>query len=246
MNHFLRFLVFLLLIPNLIFSQDGSDIQYVKSSNLNKELIGKFVHFDFNNRSFLTKKVDMIELDINKKSVKFIEVRKDNGHNNWFSQQSLISEDKTLQISKFQIRIFDNKKIYVTAFLEHLKNNKIVKLELVNLFIPRNKIAEILIDSKKSEVSKTLSYAAIACTCAQWSNKNKKGENEYFYLEPINKNLINADDLWNGNNIPLTIKVTGNLISENDYPEYFTKQSLYKGGEKGKVFRYTKIEVIAK
>ncbi|WP_312765864.1 hypothetical protein [Epilithonimonas sp.] len=246
MNHFLRFLVFIILIPNLIFSQDGSDIQYVKSSNLNKELIGKFVHFDFYNKSFLAQKGDTIELNIDQKIIKFIEVRKDNGHNNWFSQQSLISEDKKLQISKFQIRIFDDKKIYVTAFLDHLKNNKIVKSELVNLFIPRNKIVEILVDSKQADIIKILSYAAIGCTCAQWFDKNTKGENEYFYLEPLNKNLVNANKLWDGNNLPLTVKVTGNLISENDYPEYFTKQYLYKGGEKEKIFRYNKIVVLKK
>jgi hypothetical protein len=246
MNQFLRFIFLLILLPNIIYSQDGSNIRYVKSEDLNQNLIGKFVHFDFYNRSFLAKKIDTIELKINQKLIKFIEVRKDNGHNNWFSGQSLISEDKTLKISKFQIRIFDAKKIYVTAFLDHLKNNKIFKSELINLFIPRNKIVEILVDSKQAEITKILSYAAIGCTCAQWFDKNKKGENEYFYLEPLNKNLINANKLWDGNNLPLTVKVTGNLISENDYPEYFTKQYLYKGGEKGKIFRYNKIEVLKK
>lgn len=236
----------LTLIPNLVYSQDGSDIRYLKSADLNRELIGKFVHFDFYNRSFLSKKIDTIELKINQKLITFIEVRKDNGHNNWFSQQSLISEDKTLQISKFQIRFFDSKKIYVTAFLDHFSNNKIFKSELINLFIKRNKIAEILVDSKQTEVTKILSYSTISCTCAQWFDKNKKGENEYFYLEPVNKNLIKANKLWNGTNLPLIVKVTGNLISENDYPEYFKGQHLNKGAEKGKVFRYNNIEVLKK
>jgi len=237
---------FLTLIPNLVYSQDGSDIRYVKSANLNTELIGKFVHFDFYNRSFLSKKIDTIELKINQKLIKFIEVRNDDGYNNWFSQQSLISEDKTLQISKFQIRIFDKNKVDATAFLNHIKSNKIDKSELVNIFIPRNKITEILVDSKQTEVVKILNYNAIGCTCAKWGYKNKKGENELYYLEPINKNLVNADDLWNGNNIPLIVKVTGNIISQNDYPEYFRGQHLNKGAEKGKVFRYNKIEVLKK
>lgn len=236
----------LILIPNIAYSQDGFDIRYLKSSELNESLIGKFVHFDFNNRSFLGKKTDNVELKINQKLIKFTEIRNDDGYNNWFSQQSLISEDKTLQISKFQIRIFDKNKVYATAFLNHIKNNKVDKTELVNIFIPRNKITEILVDSKQTEVVKNLNYNAIGCTCAQWGYKNKRGENEYFYLEPINKNLIEADKLWNGTNLPLIVKVTGNLISENDYPEYLTDKQLNKGAEKGKVFRYTKIEILKK
>lgn len=246
MNRIFTIFFLLILIPNITYSHDGSDIRYLKSSELNESLIGKFVHFDFYNRSFLGKKIDKIELKINHKLIKFTVVRNDDGHNNWFARQSLISEDKTLQISKFQIRIFDKNKVYATAFLNHIKNNKIDKSELVNIFIPRNKITEILVDSKQTEVVKILNYNAIGCTCAQWGYKNKRGENEYFYLEPINKNLIEANKLWNGTNLPLIVKVTGNLIRENDYPEHFTGQHLNKGAEKGKVFRYIKIEVLKK
>lgn len=53
----------LILIPNITYSQDGSDIRYLKSSELNERLIGKFVHFDFYNRSFLGKKIDKIDLN---------------------------------------------------------------------------------------------------------------------------------------------------------------------------------------
>ncbi|MCB9032910.1 MAG: hypothetical protein H6553_03655 [Chitinophagales bacterium] len=91
----------------------------------------------------------------------------------------------------------------------------------------------------------TLVYNATSCLCAQWSeirfsnNINKKTN---YWLEPANEKLINADTLFHGENLPIIIKVTGQLISENGFP----KRELAKVGQDkaGKVFRYTKIEVI--
>lgn len=91
----------------------------------------------------------------------------------------------------------------------------------------------------------TLIYNAISCTCAQWSTTRKSEDtdrNQNYWLEPANENLINADKLFNGENLPIIIKVTGQVVTENGFP----KRELAKVGqdEAGKVFRYTKIEVI--
>lgn len=91
----------------------------------------------------------------------------------------------------------------------------------------------------------TLSYNAIACTCAQWSESkfdNNPDKRIYYWLEPVNENLITADMLFDGENLPLQIKVTGQIISETGFPK--RKLSKVGKGEAGKVFRYTKIEVL--
>ncbi|PDS21965.1 hypothetical protein B0A77_14615 [Flavobacterium branchiophilum] len=91
----------------------------------------------------------------------------------------------------------------------------------------------------------TLIYNAISCTCAQWCD-TRKTENtnrkQNYWLEPANEKLINADALFKGENLPIIIKVTGQVVTKNGFP----KRELAKVGkeEEGKVFRYTKIEII--
>ena len=91
----------------------------------------------------------------------------------------------------------------------------------------------------------TLIYNAISCTCAQWS-ETRKTENtnrkQNYWLEPANEKLINADSLFKGDNLPVIIKVTGRVVTENGFP----KRELAKVGqdEAGKVFRYSIIEII--
>jgi hypothetical protein len=91
----------------------------------------------------------------------------------------------------------------------------------------------------------TLNYNAIACTCAQWSESNNAGKpdkRKYYWLEPANKSLVDADTLFNGVNLPIKIKVTGQIVSERGFP----RRALSKVGqnEAGIVFRYTKIDVL--
>ena len=91
----------------------------------------------------------------------------------------------------------------------------------------------------------TLIYNSISCTCAQWSENRKNEQTDKtknYWLEPANENLIKADTLFNGENLPVIIKVTGQVITENGFP----KRELTKVSqdEAGKVFRYTKIKVI--
>ncbi len=91
----------------------------------------------------------------------------------------------------------------------------------------------------------TLRYNAISCTCAQWSDPkfdNNPKKRIRYWLEPSNENLIKADTLFDGENLPVQLKVTGQIVSEKGFP----KRNLSKVGqdEAGKVFRYTKIEVL--
>ena len=97
----------------------------------------------------------------------------------------------------------------------------------------------------KADTTLNLSYNAIACTCAQWSDTKSvadTAQRKYFFLEPANDKLINADKLYNGNNIPLQIQVTGQIVSYAGYP---TGYNPTKGDPKAEtVFRYTKIKVL--
>ncbi len=93
----------------------------------------------------------------------------------------------------------------------------------------------------------TLIYNAISCSCAQWSEWNsiKDSENnQRYWLEADNKNLIDADSLFNGENLPVIIKVTGQIVSKNGFPKIdLTKVGLE---EAGYVFKYSKIVVLKK
>lgn len=91
----------------------------------------------------------------------------------------------------------------------------------------------------------TLSYNAISCNCAQWTESkfdNNANNAIHYWLEPSNENLIQADTLFDGKQLPVQIKVTGQIISENGFPK--RKLSKVSQDEAGKVFRYTKIEVL--
>jgi hypothetical protein len=107
-------------------------------------------------------------------------------------------------------------------------------------------------DSSKNKLSDktitiTVSYAAIACGCPQWFET--KYENipfqegvEHFYLEPINNKLMNANRLWDGKHLPLTLKITGRFTQEKEVPiTYHTKGE----PEKARIFWYDKITVVS-
>jgi len=88
----------------------------------------------------------------------------------------------------------------------------------------------------------TVSYGAIACECAQWMLVKNKGEREYIFLEPASKQLINARHIWDGNHLPLQLRLTGKFYIGTGFPENY---KLEKGGDDpAKVFRYDKIEIL--
>ncbi|RXK61943.1 hypothetical protein ESA94_02720 [Lacibacter luteus] len=91
-----------------------------------------------------------------------------------------------------------------------------------------------------------LSYNAISCTCAQWSESkfnNDTSERVRYWLEPENTLLVNADTLYSGDNLPLQIQVTGRIVNENGYPVGANVEKLGLD-EEAKVFMYTKIKVL--
>jgi hypothetical protein len=125
---------------------------------------------------------------------------------------------------------------------------------LISIFIfsyltPKVENRLVLINKAKQtnrrEKTFKLIYNAIGCSCAQWSETkfNTKPEKRiYYYLERANSKLIDAEKLWNGNNIPLEIEVTGEIITEIGLPKNY--KNIKGQAEPGKVFRYTKIKVI--
>lgn len=123
---------------------------------------------------------------------------------------------------------------------EHLDKAKVfryTKMEVINDpgFNPDAKVETLV-----------LNYNAVSCNCAQWSESkfnNHPEKRNYYWLEPASDKLMNADTLFKGDNLPLQVKVTGQLVTENGLPK---KQNFAKAvnAEFGKVFRYTKIELV--
>lgn len=106
-------------------------------------------------------------------------------------------------------------------------------------------IKKLVTYSPKDDTTLNLSYNAIACTCAQWSDTKSvadTAQRTYFFLEPANDKIINADNLYDGINLPLQVQVTGQIVSYAGYP---TGYNPTKGVPKAEtVFRYTKIKVL--
>jgi len=91
-----------------------------------------------------------------------------------------------------------------------------------------------------------LNYNAISCTCAQWSESNVNNNPDgriYYWLEPANEKLLIADNLFDGVHMPVQIKVTGQIVSENGFPRRQNPSKLGQD-EAGIVFRYTNLKVI--
>ena len=93
----------------------------------------------------------------------------------------------------------------------------------------------------------TVCYAHIACGCAQWFEKKFKNVKflngvERFYLEPVSKDLIDANNIWDGEHLPLCLKITGRFSKEKGLPLSFSTKD---EPEKARIFRYDKIAVVS-
>lgn len=109
-----------------LFGQDGSDMNYVKPEELDKSYIGRRLHLDFGQRSFGARRIkdnkplDTVLIEIDGKTIKFIEHREDDGFNNWFSRQYLESveeiEGSKLRIKEFELLKAGEKDISVKGF----------------------------------------------------------------------------------------------------------------------------------
>ena len=151
-------LLIILSITIKAIAQDGSDIKYVKISEIDNSYIGKWVHLDFYNRSFgisnSDKKelTDRVPIEIENRKIEFSEHRVDNGYNNWFSEQYL---ESTEFIDGFKIRITmcKIKEIsldYIKVILEleyRDKNNQLnsKKLNTIEYDFPKQIVSEVII-----------------------------------------------------------------------------------------------------
>ena len=152
----LKIIILLLSFWTSSYGQDGSDIRYFKVIGVDSSLIGQDIHFDFFKRSFRGQAIDTITITIDNRPTRFIEVRKDNGYNNWFSQQSLQSIDKfegqTMKIPKFKLDSISKTSFQVTMYVEYYdhKNNLLVdKARQIEYWFDKKDITEVLVKSKQ-------------------------------------------------------------------------------------------------
>jgi hypothetical protein len=149
-------ILLLLTIWTNSYGQDGSNIRYFKVQGVDSTLIGQDVHFDFFNRSFGRQTIDTVKINIDNRQIKFVEVRKDNGYNNWFSQQSLQSIDKfdglTMRISKFKLDSITSISFQVTMYVDFYDtDNKLLqdKSRQIEYWFDKKDITEVLVKSKQ-------------------------------------------------------------------------------------------------
>lgn len=138
------------------YGQDGSDIRYFKTIDVDISLIGQYIHFDFFHRSFLGQTTDTISIMIDDRPTRFVEVRKDNGYNNLFSQQNLQSIDKVdeqiIKISKLKLDSITTTSFQVTMYIDYYDiNNNLLddKSKQVECWFNKKDIIEVLVKSKQ-------------------------------------------------------------------------------------------------
>lgn len=138
------------------YGQDGSDIRYFKTYGVDSSIVGQYVHFDFFNRSFHGQTIDTVTIIIENRPTRFIEIRKDDGYNNWFSQQGLQSIDKlegqSIKISKFKLDSITTTSFQVTMYVDFYdSDNKLLDDESrqIKYWFDIKDIAEVLVKSKQ-------------------------------------------------------------------------------------------------
>lgn len=148
-------IILLLVSVSGLFGQDGSDIMYCKASAIDNTLVGRYVHFDFYRRSFRGRQIDTVVINVDKRPIQFVEVRKDNGYNNWFYEQYLQSigmvDGAIVRISKCKLENVTKQSVTATLYLDYYDlSNKIVadkSRQLMYLF-DREIIIEVLVQSE--------------------------------------------------------------------------------------------------
>jgi hypothetical protein len=89
-----------------------------------------------------------------------------------------------------------------------------------------------------------VSYGAIGCDCAQWAINTKPPAKypEYIYLERGKAALPLANKLWDGNNIPLQLRLQEYFKSGKGLPEgVFWPRG---NPTPARVFRYTSLTIL--
>lgn len=152
----LKIMILFFVLYTQSYGQDGSDIRYYKASAIDSSFINKLVQFDFFNRSFRSQSIDTVTINIDNTQIKFIEVRKDNGYNNWFSQQYLQSfekiDEQTIRISRFKLDGITANEFIVTMYVDFYNaDNKLLsdKSMQIKYRFDRKDITEVLVKSKQ-------------------------------------------------------------------------------------------------
>ena len=120
------FFIFCIVLLNgvIVFSQDGSDMVYLKPESLDASHVGRRLHLDFYRRSARGRRrpdsgginVDKVSLEINGRVFEFVEHRFDDGFNNWFSQQYLETADKKVRLREFKLLEVGKERIVVIGY----------------------------------------------------------------------------------------------------------------------------------
>lgn len=138
------------------YGQDGSDTRYFQTFAVDSSLVGQYIHFDFYNRSFASRKIDTVTITIDDKPIRFKEVRRDNGFNNWFSQQYLQSLDKVndqiIRISQFKLDSVTPTSFLVTMYVDFYDvNGKLLsgRSRQMQYQFDKKDIVEVLVKSKQ-------------------------------------------------------------------------------------------------
>jgi hypothetical protein len=151
-----KIIFFLLTLWSSSYGQDGSDIRYFKVYAVDTSLIGQYVHFDFFKRSFGGQTIDTVTINIDNKPINFVERRKDDGYNNWFSQQHLqsinMTDDQTIRIAKFKLDGITENSFQVTMYIDFYdSNDKLLadKSRQIKYWFDKKNISEVLVKSKQ-------------------------------------------------------------------------------------------------
>jgi len=153
-RNFILAILFLVLSEST-YSQDGSDIIYLKLNQLDKSYIGDTVQIDFYRRSFGGLKIDTVQLVVENIYLKFKEHRVDDGYNNWFRGQYLESIEKIngyiIRVRKLVLKSFTSNStnfiLYFDFYTDKSKNTP-VKTESIDVGFANEMIAEILVSAE--------------------------------------------------------------------------------------------------
>lgn len=131
-------------------------MRYFKTFGVDSSIVGQYIHFDFYNRSFAGRAIDTVTININGRPIRFIEVRKDNGYNNWFSKQHLQSIDLidglTIRVEKFRLDKITTTTFGVTMYVDfYNSDNQLLadKSRQMEYWFDKKDIIEVLVKSRK-------------------------------------------------------------------------------------------------
>lgn len=128
----------------------------------------------------------------------------------------------------------------------NMRNNVTVKPNKDSIKIQSQGI-ETIGQLQTVDTTITVSLAAIECGCPQWfetkfGNKSFLKDVERFYVEPMNKTLVNANALWDGQSLPLVLKLVGRFSKNKEFPDTYNTKTT---PERARIFRYSKIIIVS-